>query len=233
MNRSNRYAASCGPAAASGWYCTENAGTSRQRSPSTTSSLRQTWLTPRPGRTACRTAPSRGRVDREAVVVRGDLDPPGRAVLHRLVDAAVAVAQLVGAQPERPAEHLVAEADAEHRQPAAEQSAGQRDRAVGGGRVARAVGQEHPVGPGREDLVDASRSRAARAPRCRAPPSAAASSRLMPRSMAATVNRALARSPARRTAAGVVTSPVRSAPAIGGGCQHPLQQRRLVGVHRR
>ena len=25
MNRSNRYAASCGPAAASGWYCTENA----------------------------------------------------------------------------------------------------------------------------------------------------------------------------------------------------------------
>ena len=24
--RSNRYAASCGPAAASGWYCTRNAG---------------------------------------------------------------------------------------------------------------------------------------------------------------------------------------------------------------
>ena len=47
--RSKRYAASCGPAAASGWYCTENAlsapSASRSSSPSTTSSLRQTWLT--------------------------------------------------------------------------------------------------------------------------------------------------------------------------------------------
>src|SRR6476620_3766983 len=48
-NRSNRYAASCGPAAASGWYCTEKLvsapSASRSSSPSTTSSLRQTWLT--------------------------------------------------------------------------------------------------------------------------------------------------------------------------------------------
>ena len=48
-NRSKRYAASCGPAAASGWYCTENAfsrpSSSRSSRPSTTSSLRQTWLT--------------------------------------------------------------------------------------------------------------------------------------------------------------------------------------------
>jgi hypothetical protein len=33
-------------------------------------------------------------VDGEAVVVRGDLDLAGRAVLHRLVDAAVAVRSL-------------------------------------------------------------------------------------------------------------------------------------------
>src|ERR671929_110648 len=44
-NRWNSGAASCGPAAASGWNCTLNAGRSRQRSPSTTSSLRPTWLT--------------------------------------------------------------------------------------------------------------------------------------------------------------------------------------------
>src|SRR6185436_17038843 len=49
QKRSKRYAASCGPAAASGWYCTENAVSrpvsSRSSIPSTTSSLRQTWLT--------------------------------------------------------------------------------------------------------------------------------------------------------------------------------------------
>ena len=31
--RSKRWPASCGPAAASGWYCTEKAGTSRQPQP--------------------------------------------------------------------------------------------------------------------------------------------------------------------------------------------------------
>ena len=58
------------------------------------------------------------RVDREAVVVRGDLDLAGRAVLDRLVDAAVTVPELVRAEAERAAEDLVAEADAEQRQPA-------------------------------------------------------------------------------------------------------------------
>src|SRR6478752_4196311 len=52
-------------------------------------------------------------VDREAVVVGGDLDLAGGAVHHRLVDAAVAVLQLVGAEAEGAAEELVAEADAE------------------------------------------------------------------------------------------------------------------------
>src|SRR5699024_2780194 len=43
--RSTRSAASCGPAAASGWYCTEKAGRSRHCSPSTTLSFRPTWET--------------------------------------------------------------------------------------------------------------------------------------------------------------------------------------------
>ena len=45
MNWSNRYSASCGPAAASGWYCTENARPSESLTPSTTPSLAQVWLT--------------------------------------------------------------------------------------------------------------------------------------------------------------------------------------------
>ena len=40
MKRSNSSSPSCGPAAASGWYWTENAGISRARRPSTTPSLR-------------------------------------------------------------------------------------------------------------------------------------------------------------------------------------------------
>src|SRR5687768_12752759 len=40
------------------------------------------------------------RVDGEAVVVRGDLDLAGRTVLHGLVDAPVAVLQLVRAEAE-------------------------------------------------------------------------------------------------------------------------------------
>src|SRR5918996_1966056 len=39
-NRSNRYRESCGPGAASGWYWTENAGTSSSRSPSSVPSFR-------------------------------------------------------------------------------------------------------------------------------------------------------------------------------------------------
>ena len=44
-NRPNSGLASCGPAAASGWNWTLNAGASVSRSPSTTWSLRPTWLT--------------------------------------------------------------------------------------------------------------------------------------------------------------------------------------------
>ncbi|CAM5561573.1 hypothetical protein SBADM41S_01617 [Streptomyces badius] len=91
-------------------------------------------------------------VDGEAVVVRGDLDLAGGAVLHRLVDAAVAVLQLVGAEAERAAEDLVAEADAEERGGALQHAAHQGDRVVGGGRVAGAVGEEDAVGLDRVHL---------------------------------------------------------------------------------
>ena len=93
-------------------------------------------------------------VDREAVVVRGDLDAAGGLVEHRLVDAAVPERELVGAEAEGAAEQLVAEADAEERQPVVEHAAQQRDVAVRGGRVARAVRVEHRDGLDRPDALD-------------------------------------------------------------------------------
>jgi hypothetical protein len=61
-------------------------------------------------------------VDGEPVVVRGHLDLAGGAVHDRLVDAAVAVLELVGAEAEGPAEQLVAEADPEVRQSRAQRA---------------------------------------------------------------------------------------------------------------
>ncbi len=77
----------------------------------------------------------------------------GRPVLHRLVDAAVAVCQLVRAETERPAEHLVAETDAEERHPGVQHSPCRSHRVIGGRRVTGAVGEEDSVGAGREQLL--------------------------------------------------------------------------------
>src|SRR5690606_33269597 len=90
------------------------------------------------------------RLDGEPVVVGGDLHFAGPYVLDGLVDAAMAVAQLVGGQAERPAEELVAEADAEERDPRGQHLAQRGD--VGGGGVAGAVGEEHAVGADRLDV---------------------------------------------------------------------------------
>ena len=59
-------------------------------------------------------------VHREPVILGCDLDLPGGAVDDGLVDAAVAVLELVGLESQRPAEQLVAETDSEERQPAVE-----------------------------------------------------------------------------------------------------------------
>ena len=54
-------------------------------------------------------------VDREVVVLAGDLHLAGGQVAHRVVAAVVAERELHGVGAERPTEELVAEADAEHR----------------------------------------------------------------------------------------------------------------------
>ena len=127
------------------------------------------------------------RVDREAVVVGGDLDLAGRAVHDRLVHAAVAVAQLVRAVAERPAEDLVAVADAEERDPVVEHLAQQLDLVGRRARVAGAVGEEHAV---RADVASMSANVALDGRTCTRTPRSASRCgvmALMPRSTAATV----------------------------------------------
>ncbi len=60
------------------------------------------------------------RIDREAVVLAGDLDLAGVQVLHRLIAAAMAELELECLGAQRQAQQLVAEADAEDRQLAVE-----------------------------------------------------------------------------------------------------------------
>ncbi len=117
---------------------------------------------PAPGRRPCVAVAVQRRVDGEPVVVGRDLDLARRAVHDGLVDAAVAVLQLVGAEAEGPPEQLVAEADAEERDAPVEHLAQQRHLGLGRRRVAGAVGEEHPVGAvlaHREHVVDGRRGR--------------------------------------------------------------------------
>ena len=93
----------------------------------------------------------------EAVVVAGDVDAAGGQVDDRLVHAAVAVAQLVGAQAEGQREDLAAQADAEDGQPGVQHPAHRVHRVRGRGRVAGAVAEEHPVRVGGQDGLGAGR----------------------------------------------------------------------------
>src|SRR5699024_383751 len=54
-------------------------------------------------------------IDREAVVLAGDLDATGVEILHRLIPTAMAELQLVGRRADRATEKLMPEADAEGR----------------------------------------------------------------------------------------------------------------------
>src|SRR2546425_669499 len=84
-------------------------------------------------------------VDGEAVILRRDLDPAGREVLHRMVRAVVTERQLVGPAAGGEAQDLVAEANAEDRQ-AAQQRADRVDEVGDRFGVPGTVGQKYPVG---------------------------------------------------------------------------------------
>ena len=85
----------------------------------------------------------RRRSHGEPVIMCGDLDLAGREVHHRLVDAAMPVAQLERAEAQCPAEQLIAEADAEIRDAGGQDRLQELDLLVSCGRIAWAIGEEH------------------------------------------------------------------------------------------
>ena len=64
------------------------------------------------------------RLDRVAMVLNGHQHPAAAEVAHRVVRSAVSERELERSQPEREPEQLVAEADAEERNPAEEPADG-------------------------------------------------------------------------------------------------------------
>jgi hypothetical protein len=117
---------------------------SSARRPSTTLSLRLTWLTStRPNPAGESTGSSDGASTAKPWLCEVTSTRPVCLVDHRLVDAAVTERQLVGAEPEGSAEQLVAEADAEERDALAQHRLQQFDMGIGCAGVARAVRVEH------------------------------------------------------------------------------------------
>jgi len=104
---------------------------------------------------ARRTPKPAGEGGGEAVVVAGDVDTAGGQVHDRLIQTAMPVFQLVGAQAEGQGQDLAAQADAEDGQPGIQHSAHRFHRVGGGCRVTRSVAEEHPVWRGGEDLPGA------------------------------------------------------------------------------
>ena len=165
--------ASCGPAAASGWYCTLKARDVEAAQALHDVVVQADVADLGPAERGVATAPSSGGVDGEPVVVRGDLDPAGGAVQHRLVDPAVAVARACRCRARAPGRA----AGCRSRCRRAARRALEHARAA-----ARPAGRRWPGRPGRwrrrrrpAPIASTSSmvaSPAARAPRCRARPSA-------------------------------------------------------------
>src|SRR3989475_10873290 len=97
-------------------------------------------------------------VDREAVVLRRDLDLAGREVLDWLVAAVVPELELEGAPAERETHDLVSQADAEDGD-AAEELGDDLADAADGVRVAGAVREEDAVGMQAQDVARRRRRR--------------------------------------------------------------------------
>ena len=92
--------------------------------------------------------------DGEAVIHGDDLDLAGGQVLHGMVRPMMPLLHLLGAGAEGQGQHLVAEADAEQGDAGLHQLADLRHRVLpGGGRVAGAVRQHHPVRPASQDVL--------------------------------------------------------------------------------
>ena len=83
--------------------------------------------------------PLAGRVDRETMVLRGDLNFPRCSIDNRLIDAAMSILQLVGIEPQRSPQELITKANPKEGQPVPERTLQERDVVITGGRVTRAI----------------------------------------------------------------------------------------------
>ena len=101
----------------------------------------------------------RRRSHSEPVIMCGDLDLAGREVHHRLVDAAMPVAQLERAEAQCSAEQLIAKADAEIRDAGGKDRLQEFDLLVSCGRIAWAIGEEHPIRFPRLNVAERDRRR--------------------------------------------------------------------------
>ena len=163
-------------------------------------------------------------VDREVVVLAGDLHLAGGQVAHGVVAAVVAEGELHGVGAERPAEELVAEADAEHRH-VAEQPADGVDGVGHRGRVAGAVGEEHAGRLAGEHVGGGGRRRHHLHVE---PGGEVAQDRALDAEVVGDHERAL---PVGQAVggSGVVTWATRSTPSVPGSACAAAQQRGLVG----
>ena len=105
--RSKMYSLSSGPGDASEWYWMVSTGNSRCRMPSIVPSFRFRCVTSMP-------CGSRLVRNREAVVLRGDVDAPRGCVLHGVVPSAMPELQFVRLCPQCTGDDLMPQADAEH-----------------------------------------------------------------------------------------------------------------------
>ena len=97
-------------------------------------------------------------IDREAMIVRGDLDLLRELIEHRVVGAAMSEFQLVGFTASGKTHELMAEADAEDGR-AAEQLADVGDLRFERLGIAGAVGEKHAVGLERQHVFSGSQGR--------------------------------------------------------------------------
>ena len=95
----------------------------------------------------------RARIDREAVILRGDFDLAGAELLHRMIRAAMAELQLERLAADSEAKNLVSEADAERRNVRLDHVANVVDGIRQRGGIARPVAEEDAVRLDRQQIA--------------------------------------------------------------------------------
>ena len=98
-------------------------------------------------------------INRETVVVGGNLHPTGCSVDHWLVDSAVPERQLVGREPEGPPEELVAEADPKEWQAFAQDSLQEFDVGIRCSRIPGAIREKSTNRLERQNVGESGRLR--------------------------------------------------------------------------